>query len=69
MKCTSYTLASNLGYLAPHPPTPQDNCSCLQTIHWDYLIAKRSCPKKLAWAMFKCMVSMATPYLILESEW
>ena len=39
-----------------------------QNDQWDPLNAKRSSPQIiLVWAMCKCMVSMATPYIILEN--
>ena len=53
-----YTPASNLGYLAPPPRTIFNGC---QIVHWDPLDWNRRCPqKKLVWAMWNCMVSMAT---------
>ena len=39
-----------------------------QIVYWDPVNAKLSCPKnKLVWAMWKCMVSMATRYMILNN--
>ena len=48
---------SNLGLYILHP---QDKFSWVPNCSLGPLNVKRSCPKKLVWAMLKCMVSMAT---------
>ena len=40
--------------------TPRTILHGCQIVHWDTLDEKRRCPKKLVWALWKCMVSMAT---------
>ena len=41
--------------------------SC-QIVQWDPLNGKQSSPENiLVWAMWKCLVSMATPYMIFEN--
>ena len=39
-----------------------------QTLHWDPLKTKQSCPKKIGMGYVKCMVSMATPCMILDNR-
>ena len=57
------TPASNSAYLPP-----QDYFSWMPNSFWDPQSAKQSCRKnRLVWAMLKCMVSMATPYMILKN--
>ena len=49
--------------------TLEDNFPWCLIVHWDPLNAKQSCPQKcLIRALYKCMVSMATLYMILKNR-
>ena len=50
------------------PCTPRTLTHGCQIVHWDLLNAKQSCPQKnFGMGFVKYMVSMATPYMVIEN--
>ena len=65
---TKHYPASKLGYLAPSPTPGQFFMSAKLFIGTPWMRNEVFLKNVLVWAMWKCMVSMATPYIILENR-